>query len=209
MSKSHFDPTRKENSNELDGAFESLYKRYWGDDLRHIRGMQEGTTYPTADTEKSLDEIHDIMGADRMLLIETGMGSKPIFVEEKTRTFKPHKMKYEWYNSPKDEDLALTVEYHNKKNQPKHRKHMEHKNQLGFIPSVLAFVVHVEGTNKPLVSMLMDYHELLERKSGMDKKRNPNGADGNTSDYISQSELHDNGIVLTRYCDYDTAVFGE
>jgi len=210
MSNAHYDTTRKEQANALDSAFVELYEQHYGSQASEIRSLQNGLEYASDDNEKTLADLHDMSGADRILLLETGMGAKPVFVEEKTRTFKPDNMqKFGHYNGPTDEDLALTVEYHNKKNQPKHRKQLDHVDEIGFVPSLLAFVVYNKTTKKPFVSMLIDYQALLSMKDEIDYQRNSNDRDGNTTDYIPQDELVQRGLVEGRYFNYDRSLFNE
>ncbi len=194
-SRSHFTPDRKAHANKLDSAFTRLYQQHWGNSVATY-DFQDGTDYPLKDSDKSLAQIHDLMGADRLILKETGMGSVPIFIEEKTRTFKREKLDKGWYNKPFDEDLALTIEYHDKRNQPKHRKQLKSVDTPAFVPGVLAYIVHEKETDEAIRGYLIDYHDLLTRKDELQYDEQRNDRDGNTTHYIPQIELVENDMVL-------------
>ena len=195
MSKTHFSGDRKRQANQMADVFPRIYRDYWGENTT-CRDFQAGVHYNPDDAEKSLAEIHDIMGADRLILNETELGSMPIFAEEKSRTFKREKLDKSYYNRPFDEDLALTTEYHNRKNQSKHTKHMAHKDGYSFIPTVLSFLVYEADTLEPIRAYLIDYHKLLNEKDTLDYTENTNASDGNTTHYISQMELIERDLVI-------------
>lgn len=195
MSNTHFSGERKQHANTVDAGFKHIYEDYWGDEIRY-HNHQEGTHYPDSIADMTDAQVHDIIGADRLILRDSPAGVVPVFVEEKSRTFKREKLDREFYDRPFDEDLALTIEYHNKSNQPKHRKHLEHREGHIFTPSILSYLIYDPETKQPIRGYLIDYEKLLATKSDMEYETYRNDIDGNTSHYITQLELVERGLVI-------------
>jgi len=194
----HFKNGRKRESNAISKHFPELYQSCWDESITCIN-FQDGIEYPSDDAKKTVAQIHDLMGADRLVLRETQQGSLPVFIEEKTRTFKREKLDTGFYDSPKDEDLALTISYHNKSNQPKYQKHVQHYGEGIFIPSYLAYLVYDPDGNIPIYSYLIDYKQLIECHDDIAKSLQHNEVDGNSTYYISQGELEQRGLVTHRW----------
>jgi len=200
MSKTHFSGDRKRQANNLADAFERLYKHCWGEDTQ-CHNYQDGVHYPRSMDDMTDAQLHDIIGADRLVLRETHMGILPTWVEEKSRLYRPW-IDAPYQDSPFAVDLALTTEYHNKTNQPKHRKHVEYHDKQMFIPSVLAYLV-ADADDTPIRGYLIDYHKLLANKSEIAYQPRRNDSDGNTSHYISQMQLIEHGLVIDSWVNED------
>lgn len=187
----HYDESRKQEAQQMRPAHNRMYKQLWGEDIT-IHSFESDRKYPAHDEDKTINEIHDIVGADTLMLVDSKTGTKPIFIEEKSRTYKKEKLSKPYYNGPKDEDLALTLKYNQKDNQPKYQKHIDTVDKIGFIPSVLSYIVYDSDRMEALRGFLIDYKKLLRVRDNLDttvQEYKRYGKVQNVTEYIPQPEL--------------------
>jgi hypothetical protein len=186
----HYSGDRKADAESWRSELNGLYKDKWGDDLKRILDLDAGGEYPD-DGDKSIRDWHDIAGADVGLLIKTELGSMISFVEEKTRYFDPSG----YADEPSGVDLALTIKYTDAYCAPKHRKHLELREQGMFVPTFLLFAVH-DG-DEICNAHLIDYARLLGIYDALktESEVHHNDADNNLTRYIDTQTLEKHNLI--------------
>jgi len=192
MSK-HYDKSRNADSEKLRPKINTLYQKQYGDNLLEIRNFNDNSEYTD---DKTLSDWHDMAGADTMLTVDTPIGAKIIFVEEKVRTY----LETDYAATPFDVDLALTLEYFQLDNQPKFKKHIELYDSGMFIPSRLMFVVK-DSDYFVHQATLIDYRRLHENARDLIESGtiHTNQRDGNKTLYLNDSVLEDFNLVINRW----------